>query len=104
MKLSEIAGLLAKATPGPWNGDDAEMEVWSEGGSWIADTGDSNAALIAAAPALAALALRLADVVKAFVPICDGLEDAGPDGEGWQSDELVDALAAARSLLAELEG
>jgi hypothetical protein len=53
---------------------------------------------------IAALALRLAEVVKAFVPICDGLEDAGPDGEGWQSDELVDALAAARSLLAELEG
>lgn len=59
----------------------------------------ADACLIAAAPDLLA-------ALKAFLAIDDViyLEDAGPSGEGWQSNELAGVFNAANAAIAKAEG
>lgn len=63
---------------------------------------ESNAAFIASAPTLA---VDLAAAVEALTKLLsfDDIrfaDDEGPDGEGWQSDELSAAIANADAVLA----
>ena len=121
-----IAGLLEKATPGPWEtrqteantvGETIPLRVLKAADNYRqffrvicrlseipCDVEESNAALIAAAPDLAALALRLAEGLKGLLPLVEDYRDDGAYPEDWQSVELRAALDSARSLLAELEG
>jgi hypothetical protein len=92
-----------KHTPGPW---EAENESVSAGFDMVADVfgatteqRDANARLIAAAPDLLAALKALVgnDSVRY-------LDDEGPRGEGWQSNELAAAIAAADAAIAKAEG
>lgn len=104
MTLEDVKGLLEKASPGPWFDDVAELEVWGEDGSWIADTGDSNAALIAAAPELAALLVRAVEALRPFAyPVPhDWYAIVGRNEHGHPLNTEGVQRQSARSLLREL--
>ncbi len=57
---------------------------------------EANARLIAAAP-------DLLEACKQLLTFCDDLDDAGPRGEGWQSDKLLKALANANAAISQAE-
>lgn len=57
----------------------------------------ANARLIAAAP-------DLLEALKRLLPHTDWLEDEGPIGTGWKSDELVSVIQNARAAIAKATG
>lgn len=103
---------MSKHTPGPWrlgrnnhavvcDSTDgthcSESEINYYGGALVCESvkSEANARLIAQAP-------RLLESLKAVLPYIESVCDCGPDGEGWQSGELMcliaecnDAIAAA---------
>ncbi len=103
-------------TPGPWTiigwcgeHEDGGAAIEAAHGERIANTNSvygsnwtayhANAHLIAAAPELYA-------ALKALMENHDitSLWDQGPEGEGWQSDELSQTLQDAEDALAKAEG
>jgi hypothetical protein len=46
----------------------------------------------------------LVEALEMLVPLVEGYHDAGPEGEGWQSDELESALQKSAAALAKWNG
>lgn len=42
--------------------------------------------------------------LKYLLSRAENLDDKGPEGEGWQSDEYLAGLTALRTVIADLEG
>jgi hypothetical protein len=57
---------------------------------------EADARLMAAAPELLA-------ACKGLLPFVEFLDDAGPRGEEWQSEELKEAIAATNAAVAKAE-
>lgn len=58
---------------------------------------DANAQLVASAPEMLA-------ALEALLPLAEFYHDDGPEGEGWQSAELVAALDGARAAILKAKG
>ena len=73
------------------------MSAHTSGPSREGNETRANARLIAAAP-------ELLEALKKLLPFADGLEDKGPLGEGYQSDELRAVLTQGHTAIAKAEG
>lgn len=122
-KFDELKKLAEAATPGPWahgpfGGVYLDHATGSDGmeyggyGLLFAEKGDStlrnsfnNEAYAAAANPAAILELwaiqaQLVRALQVMLPKVRGLDDEGPSNEGWQSDELEQAIRDADAALA----
>ena len=86
LTLAKVVGELKK------RGYDGTWAYWVKTGEWAAVQTDADRALFATAPALR-------DALTALLPLVEHLTDRGPQGLGYQSDELQAALNAAKDAL-----
>lgn len=121
-KFDELKKLAEAASPGPWKGDrydgtvkyellDANDNTVIRGDNGNSDAGpfgiagqDDEKFILAANPAaileLLAIQAQLVGALQVMLPKVRGLDDEGPSGEGWQSDELEQAIRDADTALA----